>query len=88
MEGDGDVLDGLFDAIVGDVGLSEVIVGDDQPEIWFAVVKHQKFIEGQLLDFYVDQVLARFLAGCLVEAVQFIYDLLSDEVWVSGGVPW
>ena len=33
MEGDGDVLDGLFDAVVGDVGLSEVIVGDDQPEI-------------------------------------------------------
>lgn len=66
MEGDGDVLDGLLDTVVGDVGLTEVVVGNDQSEIWFAIVEHQKFIEGQLLYFYVDQVLAWFLPGCLV----------------------
>ena len=63
-------------------------MGNDKSEIGFAVVEHQKFIEGQFLYFYVDQVLARFLAGCLVEAVQFIYDLLGNEVWIRSGVPW
>ena len=33
MEGDGDVLDGLLDTVVGDVGLTEVVVGNDQSEI-------------------------------------------------------
>ena len=40
MEGDGDVLDSLLDAIVGNVGLAEVVVGNDKSEIRFAVVEH------------------------------------------------
>jgi hypothetical protein len=39
VEGEGDVFDGLFEAVVGEVGFSQVVVGDDQPEVGFAVVE-------------------------------------------------
>jgi len=41
VEGDCDVFDCLFDAVVGDVGLPEVVVGYDQPEVGLAVVEHE-----------------------------------------------
>lgn len=39
MDGDGDVLDGLLEALVVEVGLAEVKVGQDKSEIRFTIVK-------------------------------------------------
>lgn len=78
MESNGDVLYGLFAALVGEVGLAQVVVRDDQPEIRLAVVEHQQLVESQLLDFDVDQLLATLAGGCRTQIIQFLYDFSSD----------
>ncbi len=48
------MLDGLFEAVVGEVGLSQVIVGDYKAEVAFGVVENEQLIQGEFLDLDVD----------------------------------
>jgi hypothetical protein len=40
MDGDGDMFDGLFVALVVEVGFAEVVVSQDKSEIRFGIVKY------------------------------------------------
>ena len=81
MQGNGDVLDGLLYTLVGQVGLSQVVVGNHQSEVRLAVVEHKQLVEGQLLDFNVDCFLPARASGRHVQHVKLHYDLLCDLIF-------
>ena len=88
VQGQRDVLDGLFETVEAEVGLAEVVVRQDQPEIRFSVVEYEQLAQGQLLDFYVDQLLPALADCCLREIVQFSNNIPSDLVCIMVGLPW
>lgn len=82
-----DMLDGLFETVEAEVGLAEVVVRQDQPEIRFSVIEHKQLAQGQFLDFYVDQLLPALADRRLRQIVQFPNDIASDLVCVRVGLP-
>ena len=74
------MLDGLLYALVGQVGLSQVVVGNHQSKVRLAVVEHKQLVESQLLDFYVDCLLPARSSGRHVQHVKLHYDLFSDLI--------
>ena len=40
----GDMFDCLFDTVIGNIGLSKVVVGYNQPEVRFTVIQHKELI--------------------------------------------
>jgi hypothetical protein len=75
VQREGDVFDGLLDAVKGEIGLSKVVVREDQSEVGLVVVENQQLIERKFLDLDVDQFLPCLVDRSLPEVVE-----LRDDV--------
>jgi hypothetical protein len=82
------MLDGLIKTVEGEVGLAEVVVGEDESEIGLAVIEHEQLIEGQLLDLDVDAFLAVLGSGRSGQVVELADDVPRDLLCVGAAVPW
>lgn len=70
MQREGEMLDGLLDALEAQVGLSKVIMGQDQSEIRLAIVEHKQLAQRQLLYPDIDQLFPCLGTSRMVEIVE------------------